>query len=362
MKPVLAFFAAAVCSCIGPSICYGVPMAFDLLPESSVAVRVDAGLLGDDSDSSTVSGHAVIDLSPPAAPFQQARITELNLVLDEGFDLAIGFGAIRASAPPANVRAELELAGPVANVIDGKFTQVNNLMLVTGQLSFSLEPEPIDLAEYGQIMSDFPDVRLIERPEGLGAEFDIDLVLEYEVDNVPLLGTVPVMVQISGTARGASAATAFGDFDLNGMLDVGDIDRLSEAARTSVDDLTYDLNGDGVVSGQDRVYWVEVLKRTYFGDSNLDGEFGTSDFVQVFQRGEYEDNRPGNSGWSTGDWNGDSEFDSSDFVWVFQSAGFEKGPRPAAIVVPEPGFSAIALIVLLLCRRARPLERVGAVS
>ena len=54
------------------------------------------------------------------------------------------------------------------------------------------------------------------------------------------------------------------------------------------------------------------------GDSNHDGAFNTSDLVEVFRRGEYEDGIAGNSTFEDGDWNGDDDFDSSDLVFVFQ--------------------------------------------
>jgi hypothetical protein len=86
------------------------------------------------------------------------------------------------------------------------------------------------------------------------------------------------------------------------------------------------------------------------GDSNLDGEFSSTDFVVVFTAGQYEDTVAGNSTWGTGDWNGDGEFNSGDFVEAFTEGGYEKGPRPSLSAVPEPGaalmlFLGVALLV-----------------
>ncbi len=89
------------------------------------------------------------------------------------------------------------------------------------------------------------------------------------------------------------------------------------------------------------------MKKTWIGDANLDGEFNTVDFLVVFQAGLYEDDLPGNSDWSTGDWNADGDFDSGDFIVAFQGGGFEKGPRPAAAVVPEPSTLLVPLLSLL---------------
>ncbi|MCA9166821.1 MAG: hypothetical protein KDB23_04110 [Planctomycetales bacterium] len=145
-----------------------------------------------------------------------------------------------------------------------------------------------------------------------------------------------------------------GDFDHDGLLTLADINSLSAAVRAASSDASFDLNGDSLVNNTDREVWVNDLKRTYFGDANLDGEFNSADFVAVFQSGQYEDSTPGNSDWSTGDWNGDADFDSSDFVAAFQAGGYENGPRAAVAAVPEPISGNLLLLGgLSLLRRAR---------
>ena len=59
------------------------------------------------------------------------------------------------------------------------------------------------------------------------------------------------------------------------------------------------------------------------GDANRDGIFNSADLVQVFQRGEYEDQIAGNSSWEDGDWNGDGDFTTSDLVLAFQSGRYQ---------------------------------------
>ena len=141
------------------------------------------------------------------------------------------------------------------------------------------------------------------------------------------------------------------------MLTAIDIDLLTTEVRNATNDLDFDLTDDDLVNEDDRVMWVDELKNTYFGDSNLDGEFNSSDFVFVFTAGEYEDAVAGNSTWATGDWNGDGDFTSSDFVSAFTAGGYEMGPRPAAAVVPEPSASCLVLLglagVLLRRRKAQ---------
>ncbi|MCA9211781.1 MAG: PEP-CTERM sorting domain-containing protein [Planctomycetales bacterium] len=144
-----------------------------------------------------------------------------------------------------------------------------------------------------------------------------------------------------------------GDYNGNGARDTEDIDLLSEAIRTNNSGSQYDLNGDGNVDAADRTHWVETLTNTYFGDSNFDGEFSSSDFVAVFSAAQYETGRP--AGWAQGDWNGDGSFDSSDFVAAFTGGGYEAGARAGGLqTVPEPSSMALVMIGLFgLARVAR---------
>jgi hypothetical protein len=120
-----------------------------------------------------------------------------------------------------------------------------------------------------------------------------------------------------------------GDFDGDGQLSAADIDSLTEAVNGG-GSIDFDANRDGLVSDVDRTYWIQSLRRTYFGDSNLDSRFDSLDLVQVFKAGQYEDEISQNSVWSTGDWNGDGDFTSSDFIGPFQEDAYERGAR-----VPE---------------------------
>ena len=142
-----------------------------------------------------------------------------------------------------------------------------------------------------------------------------------------------------------SSPSIRGDYNGNGTLEAEDIDILTGAIQAGINPPGFDLNGDGVLDGTDREVWVNEIRNTYFGDSNLDGEFNSSDFVFVFSAGQYEDDVDGNSTWESGDWNGDGEFSSTDFVLAFQSDAYEKGPRPAA--VPEPRGIALLFVGLL---------------
>jgi hypothetical protein len=139
-----------------------------------------------------------------------------------------------------------------------------------------------------------------------------------------------------------------GDFNRDSVLDAVDIDLLTDAviAGTGPDEM--DLNGDGQLTDADRRVWVVDLKKTWFGDATMDGNFNTTDFVQVLQRGQYEDGINGNSGWADGDWNGDKDFGTGDLVTALQDGGYEVGPRTAVSMVPEPASSALLTIAMFM--------------
>ena len=135
-----------------------------------------------------------------------------------------------------------------------------------------------------------------------------------------------------------------GDFNLDGAVDISDIDLLSAAIRTTPNDPVYDLNDDNLVDGTDHGIWVHDLKGTWYGDANLDGQFNSSDMTQVFAAGKYETGE--DAGWAEGDWNGDGFFSSRDMVAAFVDGGYEKGPRTDVAAVPEP--TSVLLLVMSL--------------
>ena len=169
-----------------------------------------------------------------------------------------------------------------------------------------------------------------------------------DAPNVVASGTdFDVAFEVASTPPGEVEMPLLGDFDGSGTLDVTDIDLLTAAVRSGDYDPSFDVNDDQVLDAEDRDEWVHRLRQTWFGDANLDGEFSSDDFVQVFQAGKYE--RGVEAGWAEGDWNGDGLFDSSDFVTAFQDGGYEMGPRPVAAAVPEP--TGVLLLLLGLVAR-----------
>ena len=141
-----------------------------------------------------------------------------------------------------------------------------------------------------------------------------------------------------------------GDLDANDTLDAADIDMLANKIGSReyqppwLPDAAFDFNSDTVIDLEDRRVWVKDLAHTWYGDANLNGEFDSNDFVQVFQVGKYEMQEY--AGWSEGEWNGDGLFDSNDFVIAFQDGGYEQGSRTNVAAVPEPGSWVLLLLGL----------------
>ena len=143
-----------------------------------------------------------------------------------------------------------------------------------------------------------------------------------------------------------------GDFNLNNHFDIADLNMLIATIREyderdtfrSIRDGKFDVNSDAAVDRKDLQLWVKDVKKTWFGDANLDGVFDSADLALTFQAGQYEDIRARNSTWASGDWNADGDFTTSDLVIAFRDGGYERGPREPIAAVPEP--SGAFLIVL----------------
>lgn len=278
-----------------------------------------------------------------------------------GFGIQIDFDEtkVRAEdASPANVPNELDFFG----FTQGAFQQVDlqrigvkanvdqnrspavpyrgNLLATLSLVNLAAATETYDLGiSLFRTLGEAEQIVL----DGSGNLLDDDLVFSS------------MMIQVE------QAIGIEGDYDGDGELTTGDIEVICSQFDQDNPDPRMDINGDTVVDFQDLRIWVEEISNTYIGDANLDGEFGTGDFVQVFIVGEYEDGISNNSTWAEGDWNCDGEFDTRDFVDAFQSDGFERGPRnPVTRHVPEPTCSfwfASAITFLLLRNRPKKIAR-----
>ena len=109
---------------------------------------------------------------------------------------------------------------------------------------------------------------------------------------------------------------AQGDVDGNGLTQAADVDTFCRAVRAN--NPWFDHNDDGAVDQLDVWSFVATTFSSSAGDANLDGRFDSSDLIQVFVAGTYEDAVSGESTWTTGDWDGDGRFTSTDLVIALQ--------------------------------------------
>ncbi|MDG2385089.1 MAG: PEP-CTERM sorting domain-containing protein [Pirellulaceae bacterium] len=220
-----------------------------------------------------------------------------------------------------------------AHGIDKQGRRVTEFLMRWDQIRYDLNDERAEVQDRIEQLNDFDalDGHFLQDVEA-GYEFRLDPFLVDGVDNqshpdAPFSWgsqTAPSGIEFD------SAVQTFADASIVRLLD-------NPLAR---------LDDDSLTNLQQRADYVHNVLGTWIGDSNLDGEFNSTDFVSVFQQGQYEDGIDGNSSWITGDWNGDHEFNSSDFVFAFQDSGFEAGPRPQIQAVPEPAGYLMLLLGL----------------
>ncbi|MCA9196548.1 MAG: lamin tail domain-containing protein, partial [Planctomycetales bacterium] len=221
----------------------------------------------------------------------------------------------------------------------------NQAKLTAFRTHYGLSDSVVIVGGYQGNLSNGDDRVRLMQPEANPA--DAGNVTRYMVDEVIYDGLTPWPTAADGTGNSlqrlgadlyGNAATSWyagsptpgapvfdggitGDFNGNGTLDVADIDLLSTQVRTNTGNLTYDVNGDGVLNSEDRTAWL-ALGGFPIGDSNLDGIFNSGDLVAIFVAGEYEDGVALNSGWGEGDWNGDGDFTTLDLVTAFQEGTY----------------------------------------
>jgi hypothetical protein len=198
----------------------------------------------------------------------------------------------------------------------------------------------------GEEMPDVPQLVVQDANHSVGK-----FGLSANINTAPFPEPALVSVTFDDVYFTYSGVPMPGDLDGDKTLTIADMESLRRAVITPpVDVLGFDLTNDAVVTQDDIRVWIENLKSSFYGDTDLDGQFNSQDLVNVFQAGQYEDGLVNNSTWATGDWQIDGEFNSQDLVLAFQGGGYEQGPRDDIAVVPEPNrasqvwFGAVAAV------------------
>ena len=138
-----------------------------------------------------------------------------------------------------------------------------------------------------------------------------------------------------------------GDFDGSSNVDADDIDILAAAIRNGVNSTIHDLNGDGQVTSADKDKLIRDILHTEYGDFDLSGIVDVGDYTTWADNSGTTD-----AGWKNGDANGDGLVDSSDYTSWADMIGFVSGVSQRT-ATPEPGTIALLCTggVLVLSRR-----------
>ena len=142
-----------------------------------------------------------------------------------------------------------------------------------------------------------------------------------------------------------------GDFNGDDLLDVVDIDQLTAQIALGTTHFLFDLNGDTTVDHEDRRFWVEELKRTFFGDGNLDGRVDANDLNTLALNWQ----RTNVISWAEGDFNGDGSANAGDLNQL--ALNWRRGATAPA--VPEPAGASLLLVGLFVVQFRRHARRIS---
>jgi hypothetical protein len=170
-----------------------------------------------------------------------------------------------------------------------------------------------------------------------GAPTTIDYKIHH-VDEQSWYGTVtgPMDVQDG----------RLGDFDGDGDIDADDIDALGAAIQAGSTDLTFDMDGNSVVDSADFNMHVTTLvdtalgmgTGTAFGDFNLDG------LVGILDLGLLGDGYNSTNGWANGDANGDGSVGILDLGLLGDNYGYDGSAIPEPATMSLLALGGVALI------------------
>ena len=138
-----------------------------------------------------------------------------------------------------------------------------------------------------------------------------------------------------------------GDFDGDGDIDADDIDALGAAITAGSTDAEFDMDGNGLVEQADFNLHVTTLVDTLIGEGSgtMFGDFNLDGLIDLIDLGTIGEQYGVGIGWATGDANGDGLVDLIDLGSVGENYGFAAtAPIPEPATMTLLGLGAVALI------------------
>ncbi|MEM6748849.1 MAG: glycoside hydrolase [Planctomycetota bacterium] len=202
------------------------------------------------------------------------------------------------------------------------------------------------------------DLELLAAPGEAFAVGDAFEVIGYQTGFTGQFDAILLPALASGLSwnplYGATSLTlsvvATGDFNDDGQVDADDIDLLVAAIQAGSTDSLYDLDGQSGVGESDLTHMITVIKQTSFGDFNLDGVVDLLDFDLLAQ------NFGQTGGWGQGNGNTDASIDLLDFDLLAQNFG---SAGPSTVPEPGVAGTLSLATALACSRRRRPAPRGG---
>ncbi len=192
----------------------------------------------------------------------------------------------------------------------------------------------------------------------IGSVFELDLI--EGLSAISNAGSIlPLGTPFGdGTLRIGSVPAIDCDFDGDLACTVGDIDLLTAEIAAGGNNLTYDINSDGIISIADRDDWLSKAATEngkgapyLLGDANLDGSIDALDLNELGQRWRQPDDQ-----WSHGDFSADGVIDATDLNDMGQNWR-EMIPMSAAASAPEPSALSLFVIAALFAPRMIRIHR-----
>lgn len=229
--------------------------SIDLVVDQSQSMATATALGA--SDTSSITGTGVIDLSPASEPFGTAQVTDLDLSLADGFFIDTGLVDVIVEPDGAMVFfTEVGAAGMVD--ANNQFDQTGNVFGISGMALVDLlvgADQMVDLSTVKPVVFNIVGAQLTVDGDMLTVEAAVDLDFEFEV-----FGMTAVM-NLAGPVflEGQLPAGIVGDINCDGEVNLLDVAPFVAQITDGTFSFKADINADGSVDLLDVAPFVELL-------------------------------------------------------------------------------------------------------